>query len=128
MTMFQIFLMGQWKEREGNDIRERQQGNGHKNIPSIKPILNWISIIIINSITIGTFLVVQWLRLHAPNARGPGSIPGQGTRSCTTKELVCCNKMFPFSNFLYLLLEDRINRAPVTAFGVLQYNEKNTGL
>ena len=29
----------------------------------------------------GTSLVVQWLRLHAPNARGMGSIPGQGTRS-----------------------------------------------
>ncbi|TEA32094.1 hypothetical protein DBR06_SOUSAS6610005, partial [Sousa chinensis] len=26
-------------------------------------------------------LVVQWLRLHAPNAGGPGSISGQGTRS-----------------------------------------------
>ncbi|TEA23034.1 hypothetical protein DBR06_SOUSAS12510026, partial [Sousa chinensis] len=26
-------------------------------------------------------LVVQWVRLHAPNAGGPGSIPGQGTRS-----------------------------------------------
>ncbi|TEA42194.1 hypothetical protein DBR06_SOUSAS6810117, partial [Sousa chinensis] len=26
-------------------------------------------------------LVVQRLRLHAPNAGGPGSIPGQGTRS-----------------------------------------------
>ena len=30
---------------------------------------------------LGTSLVVQWLRLHAPNARGLGSIPGQGTRS-----------------------------------------------
>ena len=30
----------------------------------------------------GTSLVVQWLRLHAPNAGGLGSIPGQGTRSC----------------------------------------------
>ena len=29
----------------------------------------------------GTSLVVQWLRLCAPNAAGPGSIPGQGTRS-----------------------------------------------
>ena len=29
----------------------------------------------------GTSLVVQWLRLHAPNAGGPGSIPSQGTRS-----------------------------------------------
>ncbi|TEA25080.1 hypothetical protein DBR06_SOUSAS6010062, partial [Sousa chinensis] len=26
-------------------------------------------------------LVVQWLRLRIPNAGGPGSIPGQGTRS-----------------------------------------------
>ena len=29
----------------------------------------------------GSSLVVQWLRLHAPNAMGLGSIPGQGTRS-----------------------------------------------
>ena len=29
----------------------------------------------------GTSLVVQWLRLCTPNARGPGSILGQGTRS-----------------------------------------------
>ena len=28
----------------------------------------------------GTSLVVQWLRLHALNAGGPGSIPGQGTK------------------------------------------------
>ncbi|TEA36818.1 hypothetical protein DBR06_SOUSAS310246, partial [Sousa chinensis] len=26
-------------------------------------------------------LVVQWLRLRSSNAGGPGSIPGQGTRS-----------------------------------------------
>ena len=29
----------------------------------------------------GTCLVVQWLRLHTPNAGAWGSIPGQGTRS-----------------------------------------------
>ena len=28
-----------------------------------------------------TSLVVQWLRLHTLSAGGPGSIPGQGTRS-----------------------------------------------
>ena len=28
----------------------------------------------------GTSLVVRWLRLHAPTAVGPGSIPGQGLR------------------------------------------------
>ena len=26
--------------------------------------------------------MVQWLRLHTPNAAGPGSIRGQGTTSC----------------------------------------------
>ncbi|TEA36869.1 hypothetical protein DBR06_SOUSAS44310013, partial [Sousa chinensis] len=46
-------------------------------------------------------LVAQWVRLHAPNAGGPGSIPGQGTRShmhattksshATTKEPTSCN-------------------------------------
>ena len=49
----------------------------------------------------GTSLVAQWLRLRAPNAGGPGSIPGQGTRShmhaatksphATTKEPVSDN-------------------------------------
>ena len=28
---------------------------------------------------IGTSLAVQWLRLHSPNVRGLGLIPGQGT-------------------------------------------------
>ena len=49
----------------------------------------------------GTSLVVQWLRLHTPNARGPGSIPGQETRSCmpqlkilhaATKDPACGNE------------------------------------
>ncbi|TEA23270.1 hypothetical protein DBR06_SOUSAS5510093, partial [Sousa chinensis] len=30
-------------------------------------------------------LVVQWLRLHAPNAGDLGSIPGQGTSSCMSQ-------------------------------------------
>ena len=29
---------------------------------------------------IGTSLAVQWLRLHASNAGGAGSIPSQGTK------------------------------------------------
>ncbi|TEA25605.1 hypothetical protein DBR06_SOUSAS2510013, partial [Sousa chinensis] len=40
-------------------------------------------------------LVVQWVRFHAPNAGGLGSIPGRGTRShmyAATKSLhACCN-------------------------------------
>ena len=51
----------------------------------------------------GTSLVVQRLRLRAPNAGGPGLIPGQGTRShmhastksshATTKEPATCRRL-----------------------------------
>ena len=50
----------------------------------------------------GTSLVVQWVRLRAPNAGGLGSIPGQGTKShmhaatksphAATKSPAHCNK------------------------------------
>ena len=30
---------------------------------------------------VGISPVVQWLKLNAPDGGGPGSIPGQGTRS-----------------------------------------------
>ena len=40
-------------------------------------------------VTQGTSLVVQWLRLHAPCAGGPGSIPGQGTRFHMLQLRVC---------------------------------------
>ena len=36
----------------------------------------------------GTSLVVQQLRLHMPNARGPGSIPGQGTGAHTSQLMI----------------------------------------
>ena len=38
---------------------------------------------------------VQWVSLHAPNAGGPGSIPGRGTRSrmhAAAKKSACCNE------------------------------------
>ncbi|TEA33728.1 hypothetical protein DBR06_SOUSAS12810084, partial [Sousa chinensis] len=38
---------------------------------------------------LGTSPVVQWLSFHAPNAGGPGSIPGQGTRSHMPQLRVC---------------------------------------
>ncbi|TEA39938.1 hypothetical protein DBR06_SOUSAS10310031, partial [Sousa chinensis] len=38
-------------------------------------------------------LVVQCLRLHAPNAGGPGSIPGQGTRSHMPQLRVCMTQL-----------------------------------
>ena len=34
-------------------------------------------------------MVVQWLRLHASNAGGPGSIPGWGTGSHMPQLKVC---------------------------------------
>ena len=39
--------------------------------------------------SLGTSLVVQWRRLHTLNAGGPGSIPGQGTRSHRLQLRVC---------------------------------------
>ena len=36
---------------------------------------------IIKKSFVGTILVVQWIRLHAPNAGGLASIPDQGSRS-----------------------------------------------
>ena len=66
----------------------------------------------LKALTVRNSLLVQWLRLHTPNAEGLGSIPGQGTRShmpqlrvrmlqlkipqlkiscATTKDPTCCN-------------------------------------
>ena len=47
----------------------------------------------------GTSLVAQWVRLRAPNAGGPGSIPGRGIRTrmpqlslhAATKNPACYN-------------------------------------
>ena len=66
----------------------------------------WWKILKLLKIILGTFLVVQWLRLLAPNAGGLGSTPGQGTRShmlqcrskipCATTKTLCSqiNKNF----------------------------------
>ena len=37
----------------------------------------------------GISLVVQWLRLHTPNAGGLGSVPSQGIRSHKPQLNVC---------------------------------------
>ena len=39
---------------------------------------------------LGTSLVVQGLRIHAPNAEGLGLIPGQGTRRPPVLQLRVC--------------------------------------
>ena len=65
------------KDEAGTSLSQGMQGSSWKMIP-------------------GTFLVVQWVRVCAPNAGGPGSIPGLGTRShlpqrrsCTPQLRVC---------------------------------------
>ena len=35
---------------------------------------------LLKNLQFGASLLVHWPRLHAPSARDPGSIPGQGTR------------------------------------------------
>ena len=52
----------------------------------------------------GTFLVVQWLRFHAPNARGPGLMPGQEELGLT-----CHNKKRSHVPQLRLLAAKLIN-------------------
>ena len=52
-------------------------------------------------VKMGTSLVVQWVRLHVPNAGGLGSIPGQGTRSrmhAATKILCAMTKTWSSQN------------------------------
>ena len=43
---------------------------------------SWVWGGVLKIISLGTSLVAQWLRLHAPSARGQSLIPAQGTRSC----------------------------------------------
>ena len=69
--------------------------------------------------TQGTSLVIQWLRLHAPNAGGPGLISGQGAQfssvalSCPT---LCADPMdgstpgFPVHHQLLELAQTHVHR------------------
>ena len=44
--------------------------------------------------SIGTSLVVRWLKLGAPNAEGTGSIPGRGTKISHAKPIKIKKKKF----------------------------------
>ena len=59
----------------------------------------------------GASLVVQWLRLHAPRAGGPGSIPGQRTRSRIQQLRVCMLQLRPSTakNTKAFLKERKLN-------------------
>ena len=52
-------------------------------------ILEWTGVLFSRSEEEGTFLVVQWLRVHAPSAGGPGSILARGL------DLTCINEKIP---------------------------------
>ena len=55
---------------------KNKKTNKHKLYSPLWKTAWWL----LKSVNTGTFLVVQWLRLHAPNAGGMGSNPGQGTK------------------------------------------------
>ena len=46
----------------------------------------------IKELHLGTFLVIQWLRLHS-QCRGPGLTPGQGTRPCMPQPRPSADKL-----------------------------------
>ena len=51
--------------------------------------------------TSGTSLVVQRLRIHAPNIGGPGSILGQGTRSHMLQLKIPAVKYYCYTQMLF---------------------------
>ena len=63
----------------------------------------------------GIFLVVQWLRVHVPNAGDMGSIPGQGTRSHVLQLRVC-------------LLQRKLKTPYTTTNGIFPTQRSNRGL
>ena len=67
---------------EGTAVRLRNQiVSKVMNLFSLKTKINCLLLVFtIKEGKSGTSLVVQWLRLHAPNAGGLRLIPGQGTR------------------------------------------------
>ena len=61
-----------------------------------------LSLVIKDTYIYGTSLVVQWLRLCAPNTGAPSSIPSQGTRSHMLQLRVCTPKTEKKSHMLQL--------------------------
>ena len=68
---------------EGTAVRLRNQiVSKVMNLFSLKTKINCLLLVFtIKEGKSGTSLVVQWLRLYAPNAGGMGLIPGQRTRA-----------------------------------------------
>ena len=71
------------------DGRGHFQGPDSSRMLPLVSSLSGLSFLTHKTGTTGTSLVVQWLRLCAPNAGGSGLIPGQGTRSHTPQRSSC---------------------------------------
>ena len=88
-TVIDIYSLNQWMGKGFGSMRiilkpqKRRQcmRPALQNLGILNPNLFIKSHVLLRLKLPGTSLVVQWLRLHAPNAEGQGSIPGQGTRS-----------------------------------------------
>ena len=70
---FYLFIFGHTAWHVGSQFPDQGLNPGHGS----------------ESLESGTSLVVRWLRLQSPNAGGPGSIPGLGTRSHMPQLRVC---------------------------------------
>ena len=77
-----------WEEREMHKDREGKTGRVRRSLKMHSPRagMEYRLIMVVFQVKTQmqccrvTSLVVQWLRLHVPNAGYPCSIPGQGTR------------------------------------------------
>ena len=77
----------------------------------------------------GTSLMIQWLRLHTPNAEGSGLIHGQGTRSHMQQLRIHMSKLkilLAATKIDNLACHQRFGAAKINAFFFLIQERKRT--
>ena len=97
---YSLKMIWEKKENDEANVVLGNLGEGYSGILcTILAILLWIwkimFIKILKTHKSGTSLVVQWLGLSAPNAEGPGSVPGQETRSHMPQLRLCMLQLRP---------------------------------
>ena len=100
---------------EGSQCHSLGDGENWKGLRKMCEVtlVNCTSYSLLEGGNLRTSLVVQCLRLHAPNAGDPSSIPGQGTRvhmqlkdpTCSTKTQ--CSQINKLLLLLFLKKEER---------------------